>query len=206
MRDSDPSPFGPDTDKYWQRRYKLFARFGEGIQLDREALFSVKPEVLALQIAARVPGHFIIDAMCGAGGMSIAFARLGKQVLAVDIDPQRLDMARHNASIYGVSSSIQFLERDVRDVLRETSGSTSLYLDPPWGGPDYYKLDQFTFDHFAPPMRDLVRSRVEIGGLLAITVPNNFDLNELRSLNCDCELFHGADEERRLFSTVILRS
>jgi trimethylguanosine synthase len=96
------------VQKYWDRRKELFSLFDTGIRIDRESLFSIKPEVAALQIAAKIPERNVIDAMCGVGGVAIALARLDKIVVAVDTDERKLDMARHNASIYGVASGINF--------------------------------------------------------------------------------------------------
>ena len=52
--------------------------------MDREGLFSTKPEGIALQIARNTPGTVVLDAFCGVGGSAIAFARAGKRVVAVD--------------------------------------------------------------------------------------------------------------------------
>jgi tRNA/tmRNA/rRNA uracil-C5-methylase (TrmA/RlmC/RlmD family) len=73
--------------------------------------------VAALQIAAKIPERNVIDAMCGVGGTAIALARLGKVVVAVDSDERKLEMARHNASIYGVASAIEFIHAHARDYL-----------------------------------------------------------------------------------------
>jgi len=35
-----------------------------------------------------------------------------KHVIAIDIDPKKIDYAFHNASIYGVSDQIDFIEGD----------------------------------------------------------------------------------------------
>jgi tRNA/tmRNA/rRNA uracil-C5-methylase (TrmA/RlmC/RlmD family) len=43
----------------------------------------------------------MVDACCGVGGNSIAFASTCKLVIAIDIDPLKIAMAKHNAAIYG---------------------------------------------------------------------------------------------------------
>jgi 23S rRNA G2445 N2-methylase RlmL len=47
----------------------------------------------------------------------------------MDIDPGRLEMARHNAAIYGVERQITFRLGDARTLSRE---GDLLFLDPPW--------------------------------------------------------------------------
>lgn len=36
----------------------------------------------------------------------------GKHVIAIDIDPKKIDYAKHNASIYGVDDRINFIQGD----------------------------------------------------------------------------------------------
>lgn len=58
------------------------------------------------------PHCTVVDAMCGCGGNSIQFARYFDKVIAVDINPERIEMARHNADIYGVMEKIEFIAGD----------------------------------------------------------------------------------------------
>lgn len=82
----------PELLKYWLQRYRLFAKFDEGIVLDRgkvilciafvkspfllnvEGWFSVTPEKIARHIAKRCRCNVIVDAFCGVGGNTIQFA------------------------------------------------------------------------------------------------------------------------------------
>ncbi|ETE64945.1 Trimethylguanosine synthase, partial [Ophiophagus hannah] len=103
----------PELTKYWAQRYRLFSRFDEGIQLDREGWFSVTPEKIAQHIADRVKLSFdsdiIVDAFCGVGGNAIQFALAEKRVIAVDIDPVKIQLAHNNAMVYGVADQIEFI-------------------------------------------------------------------------------------------------
>ena len=94
------NPFGERAQKYWDRRYDLFSKWDEGVETDEVGLFSVKPERFALEIGNLLSGHAVLDAFCGIGGSAIGFARCGKRVIAVDIDRDRLSMAKRNAEIY----------------------------------------------------------------------------------------------------------
>ena len=79
----------------------------------------------------------IVDACCGVGGNTIQFAMLFDKVIAIDLDAGRLEMARHNATIYGVADRIEFIHGDLFDVLnRRTEMSPDLvFLSPPWVAP-----------------------------------------------------------------------
>ena len=136
------SPFSAHTQKYWERRHTLFARWDEGIATDEEGLFSVKPEAFALETAHALHGNIILDAFCGIGGSAIGFTRAGKQVLSVDLHAGRLKMAHHNATLLGVAERITFIQGDILTLYDQLTFD-ALNLDPPWGGTDYDKKENF---------------------------------------------------------------
>ena len=80
----------------------------KGVKLDDEGKFSLTPERLAQQLAKRVSGQRVVDATCGAGGNTIAFAQAGCQVIAIERDKPRLQLARHNSRIYGLPKQLSF--------------------------------------------------------------------------------------------------
>ncbi len=109
------------------------ARTAPEHQEDPEARWSVTPEALSLTIGRMARrGARVVDLMCGVGGSSIGFARSGARVHALDVSPGRIAVARHNASIYGVSGQITFEHADARRRLPDLRGDL-LFLDPPWG-------------------------------------------------------------------------
>lgn len=69
--------------KYYWQRYRLFSRWDEGIQFDKEGLFSVTPEALALHTAVRCSCHVVIDAFAGIGGNAIQLARTCDHVVGI---------------------------------------------------------------------------------------------------------------------------
>jgi trimethylguanosine synthase len=177
------SPFGSDTQKYWDIRYDIFSRFDEGIRIDREGLYSVKPEKISNEIARFLPGSNILDAFCGIGGSAIAFAQCKSRVFAVDNNQRKLEMAKHNADLYGVFDKIQFIHADIKELLLEnTLPFDSIYFDPSWGGPDYYKKELFNLDMFDPDGGWLIEFALNIGVPFAITVPINFNIQQLFNL------------------------
>jgi trimethylguanosine synthase len=113
---TNPYPKTQVEDKYWAQRRRLFSRFDDGIQLDKEGWFSVTPEAIANHISKRVVdetpserssgGMIVLDAFCGCGGNAIAFARRPEVslVVCVDTDLSKLEMAAKNASVYNIDS------------------------------------------------------------------------------------------------------
>lgn len=111
-----------------------FAR--AGARLDEVGRMSLTPERLALEIAHLAERRTIVDAGCGAGGNTIAFARAGCHVYAIEADAARLELARHNAGVYGVQDQIEFVHADAVAwvaQMREPDPAAILFVDPPWG-------------------------------------------------------------------------
>jgi len=128
-------PRRAETQKYWVQRYMLFSRFDDGVALDREGWFSVTPEVMAAHLAHRCRCDLIVDAFAGVGGNAIQFAFTCERVVAVDIDAERLRLAKHNATVYGVADRICFVHGDFLELAPRMRADV-VFLSPPWGGPE----------------------------------------------------------------------
>lgn len=62
-------------------------------------------------------------------------------VIAIDIDPKKIEMAKHNATIYGVADRIEFIVGDFLSLV-DSLKADIIFLSPPWGGPQYLKVNQ----------------------------------------------------------------
>ncbi|NXU88716.1 TGS1 synthase, partial [Xiphorhynchus elegans] len=171
----------PELIKYWAQRYRLFSRFDEGIKLDREGWFSVTPEKIAKHIAVRVSQSFncdiIVDAFCGVGGNAIQFALTSKRVIAIDIDPEKLILARNNAEVYGVADQIEFVCGDFM-LLAADLRADVVFLSPPWGGPDYATAEIFDIQTMICPDG----YPFQITNNIVYFLPRNADINQVASL------------------------
>lgn len=202
-------PFGSTYEKYWRMRHELFTRWDDGIKVDAYGLCSVKPERIAREIASHLPGDVVLDACCGVGGVSIALAAQGKRVIAVDADAPRIAMAKHNARIYGVARQIEFHEGDIgllwHKLLPECQ---SVYLDPSWGGPGYDRFRKFGFDDFQfqglATAQRLIHEAVQANKAVAVTLPRNFDSEQLWDLHRGlvANKPDGGEEESRTIQLV----
>ncbi|KAI8869656.1 S-adenosyl-L-methionine-dependent methyltransferase [Ramicandelaber brevisporus] len=169
--------------KYWHQRYTLFSRYDEGIRLDEESWYSVTPEPIAEHIARRISSKeyefLVVDAFCGAGGNAIQFALAGFYVIAIDIDPQKIEIARHNASIYGVSEYIEFINGDSTQIAKSLKAD-AVFLSPPWGGPEYLNQDVFPMSAMLPLHGvELFELYKNISNNLVYFLPRNSDMNEV---------------------------
>ncbi|XP_077496502.1 trimethylguanosine synthase 1 isoform X2 [Amblyomma americanum] len=171
----------PHLAKYWAQRYRLFSKFDKGIQLDEESWFSVTPEAIAKHIAMRCKADVIIDAFCGAGGNSIQFALSSRHVIAVDIDPKKIELARNNASVYGVLDRIEFVVGDFLEVAKGLR-SDVVFLSPPWGGPSYQEKGTFDLKDVKPDVFQTFALCRKITHNIALLVPRNTDAEQLAQL------------------------
>ena len=197
-------PYNPNLEAFWYRRRELFSKFDRGVRIDAESWFSVTPERLAAHIAARMctrRGLLVVDPFCGCGGNVIqqALADPSGAVLAIDIDPHKISMARHNARMYGVEHRILFVVGDALAML-PTLKADAVFLSPPWGGLDYDEgAAEADFD-LSADMRpccgfDLFDAACAAAPAVAYYLPKNTDRAQiaqmaLRHPSRACELQH----------------
>lgn len=175
--------FPSNISKYWCQRYLLFSRFDDGIRMDEEGWFSVTPEPIARHHAVRCGCGIIVDCFTGVGGNAIQFARRSKHVVAIDIDPKKIDYACHNATIYGVLDQIDFILGNFF-TLAPTLKADTVFLSPPWGGPDYAKVKTYDIQTMLKPHDgySLFDCAKGIASRVVMFLPRNVNLNQLAEL------------------------
>ncbi|KAF3787179.1 Trimethylguanosine synthase [Nymphaea thermarum] len=173
----------PLVAKYWTQRFSLFSRYNEGIRLDEEGWYSVTPEAIASDQAKSCRDVLVIDCFSGVGGNAIQFAKSGCHVLAIDVDPQKVEFSRHNANIYGVGDFIDFIVGDFFHLAPFLRGNVA-FLSPPWGGPDYNKIETFTLEMLKPQSGySIFKAAQQITPNIVFFLPRNIDFNQIRELS-----------------------
>lgn len=175
--------FDPVIGKYWWQRYLLFSRFDAGIQMDVEGWFSVTPEPIAKHHAFRCGDGTTVDCFTGVGGNAIQFALRSQHVIAIDIDPRKIEYAQHNAAIYGVDDHIDFIVGDSILLAPKLKGD-SAFLSPPWGGPDYCKEKTFDIQTMLQPCNGhfLFNLAKKVAPRIVMFLPRNVDIDQLAEL------------------------
>ncbi|GMI96731.1 hypothetical protein HRI_003342400 [Hibiscus trionum] len=169
--------------KYWCQRYLLFSRFDDGIKMDEEGWFSVTPERIARHHASRCGSGIVVDSFTGVGGNAIQLAQRSAHVIAIDIDPKKIDYAYHNAAVYGVNDHIEFVIGDFFTLAPKLKADT-VFLSPPWGGPDYAKVEVYDLKTMLRPHDGYFLFNVakKIGCRIVMFLPRNVDLNQLAEM------------------------
>ncbi|XP_035210944.1 trimethylguanosine synthase-like isoform X2 [Stegodyphus dumicola] len=179
-----PDSSNKALNKYWHQRYRLFSLYDEGIQLDEESWFSVTPEKIAQHIAERCACGIIVDAFCGAGGNTIQFAHTCNHVIAIDIDPKKVEMAKNNAKVYGVDQYIDFIVGDFFSIAPSLKADV-VFLSPPWGGPEYLNEQEYDISRIEPDIYKTIEAAQKITKNVALFVPRNTIVNQLARLAGD---------------------
>ncbi len=187
------------TDDARRRRVTTPGFLRPGVRLDAEARWSLTPEALALELGRRAGGRAVVDATCGAGGNALGFARAGSPVTAIDVDPGKLALARHNAAVYGVASRIRFLAGRAEDLL-PTVDAELVFVDPPWGE---------AWDRSRTGLTDLPGLAAILsasgGREVWVKVPPSFDPAELTGFAPEA-WFGGAEGDRQRVKFVLMAS
>lgn len=172
-----------ETDvKYWVQRYTYFSLWDRGCRLDRVGWFSVTPERIAAHQSERCRCDTIIDAYAGVGGNTIQFAMQCAHVVAIEIDPTRLEILRHNARIYGVEDRIEYICGDFLQLLPGLKADV-VFLAPPWGGVEYSNVEYFDIrKQIVPDGMEIFQRARAITDNIAYCLPRNILKEQVRAM------------------------
>lgn len=83
-------------------------RYDRGMRLLFGTTLAAVHEELAERVAA--PGARVLDLGCGTGGVALACAARGADVVGIDRDPGMLEVARSKAAGQGLAGSVEWIE------------------------------------------------------------------------------------------------
>ena len=175
-------PFGSEMQKYWDKRYLYFSKFDKGIKIDKEGLYSVVPEEVAIKHAKYLKSKILVDAFGGVGGSAISFAKYLDKVYTIEKNEKRLEMIKNNAKIYNVHDKIIFIKGDYFKEAPKIKAE-GIFLDPPWGGPNYKGMNLFKLSNFSPDGKKILDLAFKNFREVVLRVPLNFDFSEVDVFN-----------------------
>lgn len=102
-------------------------------------------------------------------------------MIAIDIDPIKVELAKNNAQVYGVEDRIEFINGDFFQ-LAPTLKADVIFLSPPWGGPDYNKQPSYNLSSIKPiDGANLYKIACEITPNIAFYLPRNVNTHQVRN-------------------------
>ena len=114
-----------------------------------DALQQASASIVARHRAARLAGLDVHDVTCSVGADLVEIARVARRALGSDLDPVRLEMARHNGTTAGVAFGLARA-----DALRPVSRSGVVVADP--ARRDSAGRRAWKPADFAPPLDELI--------------------------------------------------
>ena len=177
------------------------------LKLDEEAAYSVTDQVTAdrmTQDLVRVLGPGVAksatlcDATACIGGNAMSFARAFKHVVAIESDTTRFAFLQHNLHVLGFHNVHCVHGDSVKEVSWNHSRLRSkaqlydvIFIDPPWGGPDYKTQSLVSLELSNVPLADLCKEWAPHTRYIAIKTPTNFDKESFTSATAGVlELVH----------------
>jgi hypothetical protein len=143
-------------DKSKKKVAQLFSKLSEDkrerLELDETALYSVTDQRTAdelTEIVHKLPGvglgTLVVDGTACVGGNLLSFASSGhfQSIWGVELDSGRFKMLEHNVKVaLGETAQrrVRLMNTDIVSFLKSVPSSlrgSVLFLDPPWGGPQY---------------------------------------------------------------------
>jgi SAM-dependent methyltransferase len=131
-------------------RLKAVAKFGENASqmfFTKNALQQASHPLVRQYRAEKLRDTRILDVCCGIGADSLAFAQNNNQVLGLDIDPLRIEIAQFNADVLGLGH-VRFEIADVRDKI--PNDYETIFFDPARRNDNGKRI--FDVEKYIPPL------------------------------------------------------
>jgi len=161
---------------------------------DHIGLFSLTSakiaEELCYNIIALFPENYnieITDSTASVGGNSISFIlnEHFSKVNSVELDPMRYEMLQFNINIKKGNIIGEYILYNKSYMhIKNNLTEDIIFMDPPWGGPEYYKQDKVKLYldniHLGEIINQLFKDKKKLTYVL-IKTPKNFDINDFIS-------------------------
>jgi hypothetical protein len=125
----------------------------------------------------------ITDGTACIGGDTLAFSEKFTSVNSVELDKTRYEYLKHNMDIFG-RKNISFFNDSYLNIYSSLKQDV-IYLDPPWGGPEYKDKKYVTLKLGDMKLEDLCRNIIneKLCKLIILKLPFNYDLTEFKKLH-----------------------
>lgn len=151
----------------------------KSLKTDEEGLYSTTDQLTAEKICKDISKFIpatatVTDATACIGGSCYSLAKTFAKVYAIELDKTRYDFLRSNVMILGVANSVTCIHGDAFDICPQLHQDL-IFLDPPWGGPEYKSVSKISLSLSNKPLSEVVIHLSRYTNYVAIKVPTNFD-------------------------------
>lgn len=146
------------------------------IYVVKESIYSITKHRDADKISRRIKKLFnpmvVTDATANVGGNTISFSKHFKKVNAVECNNTTCKALKNNIESYGLKNVTVYCDSYINLKLVQDV----VFIDPPWGGPDYKKYKKLMLYLGDQPINKIIDN---IDCNVALKCPRNFDFGSL---------------------------
>ncbi len=152
-----------------------------GLKCDVEGLWSITHPKEAENISHKIIEIMgtndlnILDMTAGCGGNMISFLKYFKHVTGIEINKDRYEMLKENLIKYNFNN-YSIINNDCINIINIENNFDVYFIDPPWGGPDYKKLDNVHLYISDKQLEDIINILPK-NKLIILKIPFNAILN-----------------------------
>lgn len=153
------------------------------IKLDDVSIYSVTPCSQASDIADIIKNYYgkditITDMTACVGGDVMSFAKLFKNVNAIEICKERYNFLKHNIDINKYDNVKCYLG-DSLEIIKDLEQDV-IYIDMPWNGRSYKYKKSVDLFMSSIPSYDICNSLYNKSKCIVMKIPNNFHIKKFQ--------------------------
>jgi 16S rRNA G966 N2-methylase RsmD len=158
------------------------------LKIDNESVSYISSPIYAEKITKIIINHcktnklIISDCTAGCGGDSISFLNKFKKVYSFERNLIRYYNLLNNIKQYKLTKKSHIYCSNFTKILQEIEDHDVIYIDPPWGGKDYYKTKQLRLNINDTSLETYILDFIEdnktkkVPNLIVLKLPCNYDL------------------------------
>ena len=157
------------------------------------ANYQIVSEHVAKRLSSKHQREDILEVCCGIGATTIFLAKTFSNVIAVDLNGKRIDLAKENLQSLGLSN-VNLINSDIFDLdlksIREKYQTNVVYTDVEWTISGLYGQDHANHITDTSPATDKLFHFLSknITNNICMRLPKTIDITELRHLlKCEIE-------------------
>jgi hypothetical protein len=134
-------------------------------------------EKIQQNMPSKLLNYTITDGTACIGGDTLAFSRNFKSVNSVEYDKTRFEYLKHNMKLFECKN-ISFYNDSYINLYKSLKQDV-IYLDPPWGGPEYKNMKTVTLSLGDMKIDELCKDIIKnkLCQLIILKLPYNYDLS-----------------------------
>ena len=150
---------------------------------DTEGMFSLSykedADILSNIIKDKFGDIKILDSTSGIGGNAISFGLHFSNLIAIEINKERFKYLKNNIKVFNINATLYD-----DDMLNHLNDDYDLiFIDPPWGGPNYKLEKLISLSLGNIKLKDLTQKIRDLNKIIVYKLPFNYNLNEFSIYN-----------------------